>query len=148
MKTALLHLWIWAFCICRVSVAAAAVNAQSAAIAPELTQLPRAFERWRSGDKSCCWKENFRRQELVGEGGREWATHHQWWWSRKRLEVFSITFATSQGKILQPSFCRRMSTVNSFVVSSLKFKFLYADRVSNLHINEASSLSAPRFGRL
>jgi hypothetical protein len=28
-----------------VSVAAAAVNAQSAAIAPELTQLPRAFER-------------------------------------------------------------------------------------------------------
>jgi hypothetical protein len=49
---------------------------------------------------------------------------------------------------LQPSFCRRMSTVNSFVVSSLKFKFLYADRVSNLHINEASSLSAPRFGRL
>jgi hypothetical protein len=29
----------------RVSVAAAAVNAQSAAIAAELTQLPRAFER-------------------------------------------------------------------------------------------------------
>jgi hypothetical protein len=58
-----------------VSVAAAAVNAQSAAIAADLTQLPRAFEREGVGTSPVVGRKIL--DSRSRGSGREWATHHQ-----------------------------------------------------------------------